>query len=36
MGFQSLNDVLRHADKQLTKIATGSRFKTGVNQHAMS
>jgi ferritin-like metal-binding protein YciE len=29
-------DEESHADKLLTKIATGSRFKTGVNQHAMS
>jgi hypothetical protein len=29
-------DEESHADKLLTKIATGSRFRTGVNQHAMT
>jgi ferritin-like metal-binding protein YciE len=29
-------DEEAHADKLLTKIATGGRFKAGVNQHAMT
>ena len=29
-------DEESHADKLLTKIATGGRFKAGVNQHAMT
>jgi ferritin-like metal-binding protein YciE len=42
-GFDGIRDLMdqtldeeSHADKLLTKIATGGMFKTGVNQHAMT
>jgi len=41
-GFDGIKDLMdqtldeeSHADKLLTKIATGGMFKAGVNQHAM-
>jgi ferritin-like metal-binding protein YciE len=41
-GFDAIKDLMdqtldeeSHADKLLTKIATGGMFKAGVNQHAM-